>query len=129
MSVARERVFSGLAAVVVVAASVMLSACLSTKVASLAPNMVRLNLQGYDAPSDESALKEVMVLAAKETLKRDYTLFRFIDWSAGEAQVATPGQPAVANFEVTVVMFRIGEQGFNPVFDARQILKTQEPQQ
>lgn len=105
-----------------------LSACLSTKVSSLAPNMVRVNLTGYDAPSDEEALKEALVLGAKETLAHEYDLFRFIDWSAGETQLVTPGQPAVANFAVTVVMFRYGEQGANPVFDARAILKTQEPQ-
>ncbi|WP_442753340.1 hypothetical protein ACNHKD_10010 [Methylocystis sp. JAN1] len=110
-------------------ASLALSACLSTKVSSLAPNMVRVNLQGADAPSDEQALKEALVLASKETLAHEYDLFRFIDWSAGPAQLATPGQPAVANFAVTVVMFRYGEQGSNPVFDARAVLKTQEPQQ
>jgi hypothetical protein len=111
--------------VVFLAIAFSLSACLSNKVSSLAPNMVRVTLQGADAPTDEQALKEALVLASKETLAHEYDLFRFIDWSAGEVQVQTPGQPAVANFAVTVVMFRYGEQGSNPVFDARKILETQ----
>lgn len=118
-----------LALTALLAASLALSDCLSTKVSSLAPNMVRLTLQGADAPSDEQALKEALVLGAKETLALGYDLFRFIDWSAGEVRIQQPGQPAVANFAVTVVMFRYGEQGSNPVFDARAILKTQEPRQ
>lgn len=118
----------GLAVAALLAASLALSSCLSTKVSSLAPNMVRVNLTGYDAPSDQEGLKEALVLGANETLAHGYDLFRFIDWSAGEVQVQTPGQPAVANFAVTVVMFRYGEQGSNPVFDARAILKAQEPQ-
>ncbi|WP_457796332.1 hypothetical protein [Methylocystis sp. S23] len=111
--------------VVFLAIAFSLSSCLSNKVSSLAPNMVRVTLQGADAPTDEQALKEALVLASKETLAHEYDLFRFIDWSAGEVQVQTPGQPAVANFAVTVVMFRYGEQGSNPVFDARKILETQ----
>jgi len=125
-TVAIRRVFGRFAGAAFIGASLALSACLSTKVSSLAPNMVRVNLKGYDAPSDGEALKEALVLGAKETLKHEYDLFRFIDWSAGETQIVAPGQPAVANFAVTVVMFRYGEQGSNPVFDARGILKTQE---
>ena len=87
--------------------------------------MVRLNFQGADTLSDEKALKEALALAAKETLARGYTLFRFKDWAAGPPQIITPGQPATANFAVTVVMFRDGEQGANPFFDARQIAKVQ----
>jgi len=116
------------AAAVLMSASLSLSACLPTKVSSLAPNMVRVNLTGTDAPSEGEGLKEALVLGASETLAHGYDLFRFIDWSAGDLQVATPGKPATANFAVTVVMFRYGEQGSNPVFDARAILKTQEPQ-
>lgn len=129
MAVLRDRTMSRWAGWCLVAASLALSGCLSTKVSSLAPNMVRVNLQGYDAPSDGEALKEALVLAAEETIAHGYTLFRFVDWSAGEAQVATPGQPTVANFAVTVVMFRDGEQGSNPVFDARSILAAQTPKQ
>lgn len=114
---------------VLAAAALSLAACLPTKISTLAPNMVRLNLQGLDAPSDYDALKEVMLLAAKETLSRGYARFRFVDWSAGPAQTIAPGQPATANFAVTVVMFLEGEQGTNAVFDARQILLTQSPQQ
>ncbi|HEY8163726.1 MAG: hypothetical protein ACR650_06515 [Methylocystis sp.] len=105
------------------AASLALSACLSMNVSSLAPNMIRLNMQGIAAPSDEAAIKETLTLAAQQTLARGYTLFRFTDWTAGPTQIVTPGKPAAANFAVTVVMFRDGEQGTNPFFDARQIVK------
>lgn len=108
------------------AAAFALSACLSPKVSTLAPNLVRVDLTGHEAPSDGDAMREALVLAAKETLAREYDLFRFVDWRAGEARIVTPGQPTVANFAVSVLMFRYGEQGSNPVFDARAILKTQE---
>lgn len=128
MTKLRAKLLSGLAVAALLAASLALSACLPTKVSSLAPNMVRVNLVGADAPSDGEGLREALLLGANETLAHGYDLFRFIDWSAGDLQVATPGRPATANFAVTVVMFRYGEQGSNPVFDARAILKTQEPQ-
>lgn len=129
MPVAPGPAFAGVVRAAALVAVLMLSACLSTKVSSLAPNMVRLDMKGVDAPSDQEALKSLMLLGAKETLARGYQLFRFIDWAAGPTQMATPGQPAAANFEVTVVMFRVGEQGNNPVFDARAIMQTQQPQQ
>ncbi|MDJ0448435.1 hypothetical protein [Methylocystis sp. JR02] len=107
------------------AAAVALSACLPTNISALGPNMIRLDFRGADTLSDETALKEALARAAKETLARGYTLFRFTDWAAGPPQTITPGQPATANFAVTVVMFREGEQGANPFFDARQIVKVQ----
>ncbi len=119
----RRALAAGMALGALLAASLALSACLSTRVSSLAPNMIRLNMQGVDAPSDEAAVKEVLALAAQETLARGYTLFRFTDWTAGPAQIVTPGKPATANFAVTVTMFREGEQGLNPFFDARQLAK------
>lgn len=122
MKTGGRKPISRLMSIALIGASLALGACLSTKVQSLAPNMVRLDLRGVEAPSDELALKQVMTLAAKETVARGYTLFRFADWSAGSTQVVTPGQPATANFAVTVVMFHDGEQGSTPVFDARQIL-------
>lgn len=123
MAAARGLSWLGKGAVLFTAAA--LSACLPTNISTLAPNMVRLDLQGADTLSDEKALKEALALAAKETLARGYTLFRFTDWAAGPPRIITPGQPATANFAVTVVMFRDGEQGPNPFFDARQIVKVQ----
>ncbi len=89
--------------------------------------MERINFQGVDAPSDDQAIKQALALAAKETLARGYTLFRFTNWQAGPTQVVTPGQPATANFAVTIVMYHDGEQGTVPVFDARQITATTAP--
>lgn len=117
-----------IAAVALIPVTLALAGCLSTKVSTLGPNAVRINLQGTDAPSNQEALKDVMTSAAKETLARDYRYFRFTDWAAGSARTVSPGQPTTANFAVTVVMFREGEQGVNPVFDARKIMTAVEPQ-
>jgi hypothetical protein len=123
MIAARGKALSRLARGALLAAAAMLSACLPTNISSLAPNMIRLDLRGADTLSDEMALKKVLALAAKETLARGYTLFRFADWAAGPTQIVTPGQTATANFAVTIVMFNEGEQGQKPFFDARQIMK------
>ncbi len=128
MAIGRQKFMrrGGLAGLLI-AASLGLPACLSTKVASLAPNMVRLNLVEEFAPTEQEALQSVMVLAATETISRGYDLFRFVDWTAGPAQKVTPGQGTVANFAVTVVMFHNGEQGQNPTFNAQQILQSVAP--
>jgi len=109
--------------IIMVAASIALAACLSTKVESLAPNMVRLNLIEQDGPADQNAIRDLLTLAAKETVARGYTFFRLTDWAAGPTRIIKVNEPAGPNFSVTVVMFREGEQGANAVFDARQILK------
>lgn len=103
------------------AASLLLAACLSNRVQTLAPNMLRFDMTGLKVSSEEQTLQQLLALGARETLSRGYTYFRFIDWKAGAAQVVTPGQPQTANFSVTLVMFHPGEQGNSAVFDARLI--------
>jgi hypothetical protein len=110
-----------------VALALSLAACLSTQVESLAPNMVRLNIKGNDAPSDPTAIKDLLLLAAKETLARDYALFRFADMRAQSAGSLNAADGMRANFSVTVIMFHAGEQGANGVFDARQIIEANTP--
>jgi peptidoglycan/LPS O-acetylase OafA/YrhL len=110
-----------------VALTLSLAACLSTQVESLAPNMVRLNIKGNDAPSDSTAIKDLLLLAAKETLARDYALFRFADMRAQSAGSLNAADGLRANFSVTVIMFHVGEQGANGVFDARQIIEANTP--
>ncbi len=110
------------------AVSLTLSSCLSNKVETLAENIVRLNFVGGAAPSDQEAFKELMLLAAQETLARGYTFFRLLEWTRGPAPLAAFAPDARANFSVNVAMFRDGEQGSNPVFDARTIMMTQAPQ-
>jgi hypothetical protein len=110
-----------------VALTLPLAACLSTQVESLAPNMVRLNIKGNDAPSDSTAIKDLLLLAAKETLARDYALFRFADMRAQSAGSLVAADGLRANFSVTVIMFHAGEQGANGVFDARQIVESNTP--
>jgi hypothetical protein len=105
-----------------VGVALLLPACLSNRVQTLAPNMLRLDLTGVDANSDEKVLQQLLALGAQETLSRGYTHFRFIDWTPGATQIVQPGQPLKANFAVTMVMFHDGEQGQNPVFDARQFV-------
>ena len=109
-------------------ASFALSACLSSGVETLAPNMVRLNFTGAAAPSDQEAFKELMLSAARETLARGYVHFRLLGWRMGPKPLDVTSQSTRANFSVTVEMFRDGEQGSNAVFDARTIMRTQEPQ-
>jgi hypothetical protein len=105
----------------VLVASLLLAACLSSRVQTLAPNMLRLDMTGLPAGTEEQTFQQLLALGARETLARGYTHFRFIDWKAGVPQVVTPGQPQTANFSVTLVMFHPGEQGQNPAFDARMV--------
>jgi hypothetical protein len=107
--------------IAILAASLLLAACLTNRVQTLAPNMLRLDMTGLNVSTEEQTLPQLLALGARETLGRGYTYFRFLDWKAGETHIMTPGQPQTANFSVTLVMFHPGEQGTNPVFDARQI--------
>lgn len=113
---------------IVLAAALALAACLSTKVETLAPNMVRLNMTGDDSPSDQDALRDLLALAAKETIARGYELFKLADMKAAPAGPGPGGSNAPrVNFSVLVIMFREGEQGFNVIFNARQILAASTP--
>jgi outer membrane murein-binding lipoprotein Lpp len=117
-----------LACAAILAASLALAACLSTKVETLAPNMVRLYMTGDDSPSDQDALRDLLALAAKETIARGYELFRLSEMKAEPAGPGAGGSSAPrVNFSVLVAMFHEGEQGFNVVFNARQILAASTP--
>jgi len=85
--------------------------------------MARLNITRTDGPSDENVIKELLVLAAKETIARGYAYFRFRDLSARPASLFRTDAAAKADFSVTIVMFHEGEQGLDPFFNAAQILK------
>lgn len=103
------------------AACLFLAACQTTGMQELAPNMVRLDLTGVQFSADtEVAFKEVLAIAARETLARGYMFFRLKDWKQGPTRVATPGEPLTANFAVTIAMMNAGETGNAPAFDARQ---------
>jgi hypothetical protein len=104
------------------AASLLLCACQTSGMQTLAPNMVRIDLTGAPAPADtELAFKQVLTLAAKETVARGYAFFRLKDWTPGPTRIVQPGEAATANFAVTIVMMQAGEQGTGPAFDARLI--------
>ena len=110
------------------AVSLLLAACQTTGVQTLGPNSIRLDLTGVKASADtEVAFKQVLSIAARETLARGYQYFRLQDWTPGSTRVVEPGEPVTANFAVTIVMTREGEQGNLPAFDARQIAPQSEP--
>lgn len=125
-----------------------LSACVSSQVMPLAPNVVRIDSRASGLLSQGKAVPETMTRAAKETLARGYTHFRFTDaamgqgseivgasgWSSGNAYGygntanfnsfggATVNRRPVEGAAATVTMFHAGEQGAQGAFDAKQIL-------
>jgi hypothetical protein len=104
------------------AASLLLGACQTTGMKTLAPNMVRLDLTGVQFPADtEVAFKEVLAIAGRETLARGYTYFRLKDWTQGPTRVVTTSEPLTANFAVTIVMMHPDEIGNAPAFEARRV--------
>ena len=62
----------------------ILSSCVSTQVMPLAPNAVHLNTSAKGVLFQGRAIPETMITAAKETLARGYTHFRFINASVGQ---------------------------------------------
>ncbi|MGJ0506043.1 MAG: hypothetical protein ACR652_02690 [Methylocystis sp.] len=111
--------------IAILATSLLLAACLTNRVQTLAPNMLRLDMTGVVVSSEEQTLQQLLALGARETLSRGYVFFRFTDWKPGPTQVVAQGQPQKANFSVTMVMYHPGEQGSNPAFDARLVSQSQ----
>jgi hypothetical protein len=98
---------------IVAAAALLLGApmagCLATQELPLAPNMVRLDINGSMAPFvDKATLRR----AAELTLESGYSAFRLTPIYALEFD----------RFGVTVVMFHAGDPGAWNAFDAVAIL-------
>lgn len=129
-----------------------LAACVSTQVMPVAPNAVQINTQASGLLSRGKAVPETMVAAAKETLSRGYTHFKFSSASSGQGSEVygatsfgsgningnTYGNNFGANYNsygvtninrrhteaaaATVVMFHAGDAGARGAFDARKVL-------
>jgi hypothetical protein len=134
-------------------AAVALAGCLSTQEMPLAPNVVRIDTQAGGWLFTGQAVPATMRAAAKATLDRGYTHFKFTDASLGQGSVVTGtvgssntnlggnygagfmnasatsyGSTSVmraptAGAAVTVVMFHANEPDAKGAFEAEQILK------
>lgn len=136
-------------------AALSLASCVSTQVMPLAPNVVRINTKASGLLYQGRAVPETMTAAAKETLARGYTHFRFSDANAGQGSevIGTSSWGSAnanatgnaANFNafggttvertntegaaVTVTMFRADEPSAKDAFDAQQVLAQYQPRQ
>ena len=133
--------------------TISLASCVSTQVMPLAPNMVRIDTQASGLLYQGRAVPETMIAAAKETLSRGYTHFRFADANMGQGSEVTGvtgygvgnataygnslnmnsfGSANVnrVNTEgaaVTVIMFNANEPGAKGAFQAQQVLNQYQP--
>jgi hypothetical protein len=130
-------------------AAFALAGCLTTQEMPLAPNVVRIDTQAGGWLFTGQTVPATMRAAAKATLDRGYTHFKFTDASMGQGSVVTGtigssntnvsgnygyanatsfGSTSVmraptAGAAVTVVMFHASEPGAQGAFEAEQILK------
>jgi hypothetical protein len=133
--------------------SVSLAGCISTQEMPLAPNMVRIDTQSRGFLFTGQTVPTTMRAAAKATLDRGYTHFRFAEAGVQQGSVVT-GAVATSNSNysgsygngfvsgnsngvgtanliraptagaaATVIMFHAGEPGAQNAFEAEQILK------
>lgn len=135
--------------------AISLASCVSTQVMPLAPNVVRIDTKASGILFQGRAVPETMTAAAKETLSRGYTHFRFSDAGAGQGSeiIGTSGWGSGsvnaygngASFNAfggtavnrrptegaaaTVTMFHADEPGAKGAFDAQQILAQYQPKQ
>ncbi len=86
-----------------------MAGCVGTEELPLAPNMVRLDINGSAAPFVREA---TLRRAAELTLESGYSAFRLTPIYA----------MAFARFGVTVVMFHYGDPGAQGAFDAAEVL-------
>jgi hypothetical protein len=136
-----------------VLAGLTLAGCITTQELPLAPNVVRLDTQSKGLLFTGQTVPQTMRAAAKATLDRGYTHFKFEDASLQQGSVVagtfgssntnmsgsyghgfmnananTFGSTAVmraptAGAAVTVIMFHANEPGAQGAFDAEQVLK------
>ena len=134
-------------------ASLTLSGCISTQEMPLAPNIVRVDTQARGLLFVGQTVPTTMRAAARATLERGYTHFKFADPALSQGSVvsgavssyngtfnATGGAGYVngtmggfgtttvmhaptASSAATVIMFHQGEPGAKDAFDAEAVLK------
>jgi hypothetical protein len=133
--------------------STMLAGCISTQEMPLAPNVVRIDTQSKGLLFTGQTVPQTMRAAAKATLDRGYTHFKFAEaglrqgsevagvvgnsntnfnGSYGQGYVngnaSTFGSASVvraptASAAATVIMFHANEPGAKGAFDAEQVLR------
>jgi hypothetical protein len=137
----------------VIVLAVALSGCISTQEMPLAPNVVRIDTKTQGLLYTNQTVPATMRSAAKATLDRGYTHFKFQDASMGQGSVvagaigsgntnvngtygggfmtanatsfgsSTVVRAPTASAAVTVVMFHANEPGAQGAFQAEQVLK------
>lgn len=130
-----------------------LTGCISTQEMPLAPNVVRIDTQARGFLFTGQTVPQTMRAAAKATLDRGYTHFKFADAGLNQGSVVTGvvsnsnsnfsgtyGQGFVsgnsnsfgtasvvraptASAAATVIMFRANEPGAQGAFEADQVLR------
>lgn len=133
--------------------ALMLSGCISTQEMPLAPNVVRIDTQARGLLFTGQTVPQTMRTAAKATLDRGYTHFKFADAGVAQGSVVTGavgssttnfngsygygnvsgtantfGSSSVvraptASAAATVIMFHASEPGAQGAFDAEQVLR------
>jgi hypothetical protein len=141
-----------ISAVVAALAAFALAGCLTTQELPLAPNVVRIDTQAGGWLFTGQTVPATMRAAAKATLDRGYSHFKFTDASLGQGSVVTGAvgtsntnvngnygggfmnanansfgtttvvHAPTAGAAVTVVMFHANEPGAEGAFDAQQVL-------
>jgi hypothetical protein len=132
----------------ILAAALLLNACIHTEEMQLAPNIVQLNTQAEGALFVGHAGDVTLQRAAKVTLANGYDYFKFQNAQMGSGQqlvgvqsfgsatavgspyavtatgsaFTTPVYARTSKIGVTVVMFHTGEPGAKDAFDARAII-------
>jgi len=139
--------------IVTAVAAVNLASCISTQEMPLAPNVVRIDTQAKGLLFTGQTVPTTMRAAAKATLDRGYTHFRFADASVqqgsvvagavGSANTNYSGNYGYGSFSgnsntvatasvihaptsaagATVIMFHANEPDAKNAFDAQQVLK------
>lgn len=129
--------------VTIMGVALFLSACASVQTMPLAPNMVRIDTRARGLIAQSQAVPQTMRTAAKETIDRGYTHFRFADANLGQGEVyagsignvsgsygqgnynawgsSTAINAPVTNAAVTVIMFKANEPGAKGAFNAQEI--------
>jgi hypothetical protein len=131
----------------------VLTGCISTQEMPLAPNVVRIDTQARGLLFTGQTVPQTMRTAAKATLDRGYTHFKFAEAGVAQGSVVTGvvgnsstnfsgtyGQGYVggnastfgsssvvraptASAAATVIMFRANEPGAQGAFNAEQVLR------
>lgn len=122
-------------------AMLALSGCVSTQEMPLSQNMVRIDTRASGAFFTDDAVPATMIAAAKATLARGFTHFKFADAKLGQGSEVTGeslmfGQAwasssvnrmPTSSSAATVVMFHENEPGAKGALEAATILAQYQP--